>query len=258
MFFDNAGVKLYYEKSGSGAPLLLLHGWGGRADSFLPVTRDFSAGAHRLRRRFSRPRQQPGAARALVGDGIYGTDLGVHPPNGYNRVRHHRPLLRRPRGAPARRRASRSRAPHGAHRLRGHQAPRLRGKKTLRTRAYKALRALADNGLTRRLMGKRVDVWREKLVQKFGSADYKALSATMRPTFNRVIAQDLRGVLPRIKASTLLIWGTEDRDTPLWMGEVMAKEIPDAALVRLEGCGHFAYLEKYADFRAIAWKFLIG
>ena len=26
----------------------------------------------------------------------------------------------------------------------------------------------------------------------------------------------------------------------------------------LEGCGHFAYLEKYADFRAIAWKFLIG
>ena len=66
----------------------------------------------------------------------------------------------------------------------------------------------------------------------------------MRPTFNRVIAQDLRGVLPRIKASTLLIWGTEDRDTPLWMGEVMAKEIPDAALVRLEGCGHFAYLGK--------------
>ena len=41
-------------------------------------------------------------------------------------------------------------------------------------------------------------------------------------------------------------------------GEVMEKEIPDAALVRLEGCGHFAYLEKYADFRAIAWKFLIG
>ena len=38
MYFDNAGVKLYYEKSGSGAPLLLLHGWGGRADSFLPVT----------------------------------------------------------------------------------------------------------------------------------------------------------------------------------------------------------------------------
>ena len=34
MFFDNAGVKLYYEKSGSGAPLLLLHGWGGRVDSF--------------------------------------------------------------------------------------------------------------------------------------------------------------------------------------------------------------------------------
>ena len=54
------------------------------------------------------------------------------------------------------------------------------------------------------------------------------------------------------------IWGTQDVDTPLWMGEVMEKEIPDAALILLEGCGHFAYLEKYADFKAIAWKFLIG
>ena len=43
MYFDNAGVKLYYERTGSGAPLLLLHGWGGKAASFLPVTRDFSA-----------------------------------------------------------------------------------------------------------------------------------------------------------------------------------------------------------------------
>jgi len=41
------------------------------------------------------------------------------------------------------------------------------------------------------------------------------------------------------------------------MGEVMEKEIPDAALIRLAG-GHFAYLERYPEFLAIAQKFLIG
>ena len=257
MFFDNAGVKLYYEKSGSGAPLLLLHGWGGRADSFLPVTRDFSA------------------ARTVYAVDFPGHGNSPEPPAPWS-VTEYMELI-----WAFIRRMDMTGCDIIAHSFGGRVAlllavehpeavrrmvltgcagikPPATGKKTLRARAYKTLRALADNGLTRRLMGKRVDVWREKLVQKFGSADYKALSAAMRPTFNRVIAQDLRGVLPRIKASTLLIWGTEDRDTPLWMGEVMEKEIPDAALVRLEGCGHFAYLEQYADFRAIAWKFLLG
>ena len=257
MFFDNAGVKLYYEKSGSGAPLLLLHGWGGRADSFLPVTRDFSQARTVYVVDFPGHGNSPEPPAPwsvteymeliwvfIRRMNIAGCDVIAHSFGGRVAL-----LL-----AAEHPEAVRRMVLTGCAGIK----PPASGKKTLRTRAYKVLRALADNGLTRRLMGKRVDAWREKLVQKFGSADYRALSPTMRPTFNRVIVQDLRGVLPGIKASTLLIWGAEDRDTPLWMGEVMAKEIPDAALVRLEGCGHFAYLEKYADFRAIAWKFLIG
>ena len=38
----------------------------------------------------------------------------------------------------------------------------------------------------------------------------------------------------------------------------MEREIPDAALIRFEGAGHFAYLDRYGEFRTIAWKFLIG
>ena len=134
---------------------------------------------------------------------------------------------------------------------------RPRARRTLKSRAYRFLRAVADNGLTRKLFRGRVDAWREALVRKFGSADYRALAPSMRATFNRVIAQDLRPILPKIQAPTLLIWGAEDRETPIWMGEVMEKEIPDAALIRLAG-GHFAYLERYSQFLAIARKFLIG
>ena len=35
----------------------------------------------------------------------------------------------------------------------------------------------------------------------------------------------------------------------------MARQIPDSALIRFEGAGHFAYLDKYADFRAIVINF---
>ena len=52
--------------------------------------------------------------------------------------------------------------------------------------------------------------------------------------------------------------GEEDRDTPIWMGERMEREIPDAALIRFSGAGHFAFLDRYGDFLRIAESFLLG
>jgi pimeloyl-ACP methyl ester carboxylesterase len=63
-------------------------------------------------------------------------------------------------------------------------------------------------------------------------------------------------MLPKIQASTLLIWGENDTATPLWMGREMEKCISDAALVLFEGCSHFAYLEQYGRFSAIVKEFL--
>ena len=48
MIFEAMGVQMYYEKHGeAGRPLLLLHGWGGKCESFLPVIRDFQD-THRI------------------------------------------------------------------------------------------------------------------------------------------------------------------------------------------------------------------
>ena len=98
----------------------------------------------------------------------------------------------------------------------------------------------------------------EKLRQKYGSADYNALDAEMRKTFVKVINLDLADRLPRIAQPTLLIWGDRDTETPLWMGQQMEREIPDAGLVILEGGTHFAYLEQAARFNAIVRQFLLG
>ncbi len=96
----------------------------------------------------------------------------------------------------------------------------------------------------------------EQLRQKYGSADYKALDAEMRKTFVRVIQQDLREFYPQIVQPVLLIWGENDQETPLWMGQEMEKMIPDAGLVIFENGSHFAYLEQNARFNTILRSFL--
>jgi pimeloyl-ACP methyl ester carboxylesterase len=80
----------------------------------------------------------------------------------------------------------------------------------------------------------------------------------MRQTFVKVVNQDLRGYLPQITAPTLLVWGDEDKDTPLEHGRIMEKEIPDAGLVVFNGAGHYSYLDKLNDFNVIAAKFFEG
>ena len=98
--------------------------------------------------------------------------------------------------------------------------------------------------------------WEEKLRQKYGSRDYNSLDEEMRRTFVKVVNEDLTDLYAKFKASTLLIWGEKDTETPLWMGQEMEKLIPDAGLVILEGGSHFAYLEQIDRFCTIARQFL--
>jgi pimeloyl-ACP methyl ester carboxylesterase len=48
------------------------------------------------------------------------------------------------------------------------------------------------------------------------------------------------GELPTLKMPVLLVWGAEDRLTPLSQGEKMQRLIPGAKLEKIEGCGHLA------------------
>jgi pimeloyl-ACP methyl ester carboxylesterase len=78
----------------------------------------------------------------------------------------------------------------------------------------------------------------------------------MRGTFRRLIAMDLSDRLPRIKATTLLVWGEEDEDTPLWMAHRMEELIPDAGLAVFEGAGHYSYADDPVRFGSVARLFL--
>lgn len=137
----------------------------------------------------------------------------------------------------------------------------LRGKPTeegkKRAEEYKKLKNIAETAKKLKIFGRLPDMMQDKLREKYGSRDYNALDEEMRKTFVKVINHDQEALLSRIRQPVLLIWGDRDTETPLWMGQKMETEIPDAGLAVLEGGTHFAYLEHLARFNKIAHVFLM-
>jgi pimeloyl-ACP methyl ester carboxylesterase len=103
-------------------------------------------------------------------------------------------------------------------------------------------------------LGRAVKSW---LYARIASADY-ARAGELRETFVKVVTEDLTPLLARIRQPSLILWGENDLDTPLVMGQTMARMIPNARLVILPDAGHFSYLDQFAKFRLHVARFLGG
>ncbi len=139
----------------------------------------------------------------------------------------------------------------------GLKAPQTEAQKR-RAAAYARGKALAKAVMKVKFLAPLGERLLDKLRVKYGSADYNALDADMRETFSKIVSEDLRPLLPRVKAPTLLVFGENDTETPLWMGQTMEKEISDAGLVVFEGGDHFAYIRQWQRFCVIVRRFLKG
>ncbi len=100
------------------------------------------------------------------------------------------------------------------------------------------------------------DSFVEKIKEKHGSEDYRNASPLMRQCLVKAIGEDLTDLLPGISCETLLIWGTADTATPISDAETMEKLIPNAGLVRLEGAGHFSFLDQPVIFDRVMKSYL--
>ena len=99
-------------------------------------------------------------------------------------------------------------------------------------------------------------IYQNKLINIFGSTDFKNLHENIRKTFIKVINEDLSKYLKNINASTLLIWGENDNDTPLDDGKLMNVKIEDSGLIIIPNAGHFPYLEYPYYVNKIILEFL--
>lgn len=245
------GVRMRYRVSGSGQPVVLMHGWGCRADTLASVERvALGAGCRVYNVDFpgfgesSEPHYAWGVeeytrlieklveaekieAPTLLGHS-FGGRVGILYASRHPEVR--RLVLVDAAGIKPRRSLNYYRKVY----------------------TFKAAKALAKLFLGKEAAQRRIDAMRARR----GSSDYAGASPMMRSILSKVVNEDLKSRLPLIKAPTLLIWGEADTATPLADAKTMDRLIPDSGLVSFPGCGHYSFLDNPGQFAAVLTSFL--
>ena len=89
-----------------------------------------------------------------------------------------------------------------------------------------------------------------------GSGDYKNASIVMKKTLSNVTKEYLDHILKNIICDTLIIWGKKDDVTPYYNALKLKKKIKNAGLVTIEGVGHFPFIESKKTFNKIIKSYL--
>jgi pimeloyl-ACP methyl ester carboxylesterase len=88
------------------------------------------------------------------------------------------------------------------------------------------------------------------IMREFHPVGFRAMSRAVTPDFS--------DILPTIRVPTLLIWGAEDKRSPLSAGEAMHDKIPDSRLVVIPDAGHVSNFEQPERFNAEVRAFIMG
>ena len=86
--------------------------------------------------------------------------------------------------------------------------------------------------------------------------DYYNASPRMKEIMKNVLAEDLTDYLSKIKIPTLLVWGREDKTTPLADGEVMNEKIKNSELKVIDNANHSLPYQKAEEFARIVEEFI--
>lgn len=67
---------------------------------------------------------------------------------------------------------------------------------------------------------------------------------------------ELRAAIPRIKARSLLIWGTRDRAVDVRSAETLRRALPHCELAWIYGAGHLPFEETPDEFNRLVLDFI--
>ena len=95
----------------------------------------------------------------------------------------------------------------------------------------------------------------EKL-KSFGSSEYKLLSGNMKGSFVKIVNEHLDKYAKKINNKTLLVFGENDEETPLYMAKKFKKYLKNSTLYIMRNQGHFCFLYSPYEFNFIVNEFL--
>ncbi len=90
--------------------------------------------------------------------------------------------------------------------------------------------------------------------ERLQSRDFKEAD-TMQDIFLAAIEYDLSDAMSKIDSEVLLLWGEDDTEVPLKIGEAMHHAIPHSVLKTMPNAGHFAHLQNPSLFAGIIRSF---
>ena len=93
-------------------------------------------------------------------------------------------------------------------------------------------------------------------VSKCGSPDYRNLSLNMKRVFLSIVSTHLEEYAKLMKQKTLIVFGENDTETPLYMARRLNRLIANSTLVVFDNCSHFCFQEKPHEFCKTTLQFL--
>ncbi len=247
-FVDINGIRTRWRQAGSGPAVLVLHGWGAKIEAVQPIISGLS------------PQltvyavDLPGFGETALPPAAWGVidyaewtralmdELGLARPSIVGHSNGGRVAIHLA-----------SHHPERVDKLILVDSAGIRPKRGVRYHRRVAMAKTAKHAA--RLLGAPGRALQQRVLARTASSDY-ANAGPLRPTFVKLVNEDLTPLLSQIRASTLLIWGDEGNATPLSDGQMMERLIPDAGLVVLAGAGHFSYLDQPQRFARVAAHFL--
>lgn len=89
---------------------------------------------------------------------------------------------------------------------------------------------------------KKIPLARKVVYKVLGVSDYNEAPKHMKKTLSNMIESDKKLVIPDSSIETVLIWGSKDNATPLWMGEKLHKALSGSKLIVEDTWGHAPYI----------------
>lgn len=246
MYFTYDHKKVYYEKTGIGPPIILLHGWGSSSSVFEYLTKGIKKKYTVYRidlPGFGQSEEPPHAYHLddyvlflrtfieqleittpiLLGHS-FGGRISIRYTSRYQDVK--QLILVDSAGV----------------KPKGHFKTKLKiyGYK-IKKRWYK--------------MTKNVSAY-QRLVTHSGSSDYQNATPILKQTLSYVVNEFLEQDLKQIDIDTLLIWGKEDQTTPYEEGIKMNRLIKQSGLVTIQKAGHFPFIDEPYAFYKILYSYL--
>lgn len=258
LYFHHNGQKMAYVRSGKGAPILFLHGWGANSGTMVGIADGLSSNFECINVDLPGFGISPEPSRAWSVDdyadfvSAFILELGLENVN-VNVLAHSfggRIMLKLMARKP-------SPISFGKVLITGGAGMKPKRKPIFYVKKYTAkfLKApflilpepLKSKGLAQL---RKTSLWK-----KLGSSEYTVLSEVMRHTFVKTVTEFLEDCLPKISEEVLLVWGKNDDATPLYQADRIKAGITGSELVVIDGAGHYAFIDQKAMFLAVAKVF---